>query len=345
MKIKERLIDEYRNLKMHDINGFNKIMENLEVYLNENGSDTQLELVLHMARTRKINYLGASIESYFEAAKPAIDMLLTTDDGFFEIEAIAAMLHSAESYELSKRLMQKALNALDTKFADHENCELTKLLVFSNMSYRLLHSRFYDKEDPTEIKKLFDHCIKSGITICKKRGTNSLILKIILLARQAVFYEDFVKLSETLLELKALRNSSAFKATQDEIVEFYNKISIVPPTEIVNIFMGHQIMRRREQLGLSREELAVKVRTEPQYVGALERGRRGLSLSSLMTYVKALEVDYNYMLSSFSQPFEDITTNPEILQMREIVSSLPENSKLHALEYLKIFALLFNYRK
>jgi len=338
VKRKEQLIGAYRKVKMNDINGFNKVIEDLEVYLNKNGSDTQLEFVLNMARVRKADYLGKSLGNIFEIAKPLIETLLTMGDEFFEIEAIATMLYSAESYELSKKLMQKALNALNTKLSGHEKCEFTKLLVFINMSYRLLYSRFYDKVDPKEIKKLFDHCIKSGVTICEKRGANSLVLRTILLIRQAVFYEDFGRIAETLTALKELKDENAFKGIQDEIAEFYHRMDTAPPTDIIGIIVGHQIMRRREELGLTREELSERVGTTPEYIGIIERGVRGLSMTRFMTYAKILNVDYNYMLGNLSKHSKNPFADPEIIQVGEAMSTMSERNKSHVCEHIKLFA-------
>ena len=341
MKTKEQLINEYRTLKIGDVGGFTKVIENLEIYLDENGSDIQLELVLHMARAMRIDYLGMSKESVFEAAEPAIELLQTMGDSFFEIEATATMLGYIGSYELFKGLMKKALDALDTNLADHELCEVTKRMVFCNMSYRLLYSRFYDNEDPKEVETLFNHCTKSGVALCEKMDVGSLILRTILLVREAVFYEDFEEIVETISALKSLGNKRVFKGALDEISELYQKMSTAPPTEIINLFMGHQIRIRREELGISREDFAERVGTSPEYLRSVERGSRGLGRTKIMTYAKTLKTGYDYLFCySTNQPMDTIA-DPKIIQMNEIMSTLPEDAKTHALECLKSFAKLY----
>jgi len=341
VKTKEQLINEYRKLKINDINGFNEVIKSLEVYLSENGSDAQLELVLHMARTRTIEYQGMDRDSVFQAARPAIELLKTMEDGFFEIESMATMLSFVESYEPCKQLMKRALNALDTKLADHERCEATKLIIFCNMSHRLLYSRFYDNEDPKEVETLFKHCTKSGIALCEKMGTGALVLRTILLVRQAVFYENFKEITETLSAIKALDNKVAFNVMQDEVAEFYHKMDTTPPTKIINLFMGHKIRIRREELGLSREELAERVGTSPEYLRSVERGSRGLGRTRIMDYVKALKASYDYLFCNLSNQPMNAITDPKIIKMNEIMSTLPEDAKDHALEYLKSFAKLY----
>jgi len=336
VKTKEQLINEYRKLKMSDVDGFSKVIETLEIYLNENGFDAQLELTLRIARARKIDYLGLGIESSFEAARPAIEMLQTVGDEFFEIEAIATMLHSVESYELAKKLMKKALDALDTKLANHERCEATKLIAFNNMSYRLLYSRFYDNIDRKDVATLFNHCTKSGISLCEKMGAGALVLRTILLVRQAVFYENFKKIKETLTALKALGNRAVFEAMQDEISEFYHKMDTIPPKKIINIFMGHQIKTRREELGLSREDLALRVGSDADYIRTVERGSRGLSSPSFMAYVKALIVDFNYMFGNLSKHLKSTADDPTMMEISTLLFALSKKGRAQALEYLRI---------
>ena len=326
----------YRKLKMGDVSGFTEVIEDLEIYLNENGSDAQLELVLHIARVRKIDYLGMDRESVFDAAKTTVELLQTIGDGFFEIEAIATMLGYIKSYELCTRLMKKALDALDTNLADHESCEATKRIVFCNMSYRLLYSRFYDNEDPKKVETLFNHCTKAGVAICEKMGTDSLVLRTILLIRQAVFYENFDEIAETLTALKALDNKPAFKGAQEDIVEYYHKMDTAPPTEIINLFMGHQIRTRRVELGLSKEELANRIGIDADSLKTVESGGRGLRMTNFMACAKALNVDYNYMLGNLSKHPKIASEDPFMIQMHTLSSALSEKGKAFMSEYLKL---------
>ena len=321
---------------MGDINGFNEVIENVEIYLDKNGLDTQLELVLHMARVRKLDCLGMNRESLFDAGKPAVELLQTIGDDFFEIESIATMLCFVESYELVKKLMEKALNALNTNLVSHERCEATKLIVFCNVSYRLLYSRFYDNEDPKGVATIFNHCTESGIALCEKMGADALVLRTILLVRQAVFYEDFAELDETLLALKHLDNRQAFTGMLDDIAEFYHKMDTAPPTDTIHLLLGHQIRTRREEIGLSREELATRVGMGMDSLRAVERGTRGFSMSNFMACAKALGIDYNYMLGNLSTHPQNISEDPKTREILTLMSALSDRGKSHLLEYTKI---------
>jgi len=335
VKTKELLIDEYRKLKMYDINGFTEAIKNLEIYLSENGSDAQLELALHMARARKIDYLGMDRESIFDGAKPALELLQTIGDSFFEIESIATMLCYIKSDELGKRLMRKALNALDTNLADHERCEATKLIIFCNMTYRLLYSRFYDNEDPKDVETLFNHCTKSGVTLCEKMGADALVLRTSLLIRQAVFYENFEEIPATLEALKALDNEAVFKSMKDEISEFYHKMDTAPPTAIINLFMGHQIRTRRVEIGLSKEELAVRIGIDADSLKTVESGGRGLRMTNFMACAKALNIDYNYMLGNLSKHPKIASEDPFMIQLHAVASALSKRGQALLLETAK----------
>ena len=54
--------------------------------------------------------------------------------------------------------------------------------------------------------------------------------------------------------------------------------------------VGHVVRRRREDIGLSQEELGHLCDLHRTYVGSVERGERNLTLSSLLAIAQALQL-------------------------------------------------------
>ncbi len=53
----------------------------------------------------------------------------------------------------------------------------------------------------------------------------------------------------------------------------------------INIQIGEQVKKAREQASLTQEQLAEQIEVSPQYVSDLERGVVGISIPTLKSYV------------------------------------------------------------
>lgn len=62
--------------------------------------------------------------------------------------------------------------------------------------------------------------------------------------------------------------------------------------------VGLRIRLRREQLGLSQEQLAVDARMDRTAIGKIERGERSVTISTLSRIAKALRVSMSRLLES-----------------------------------------------
>jgi transcriptional regulator with XRE-family HTH domain len=65
--------------------------------------------------------------------------------------------------------------------------------------------------------------------------------------------------------------------------------------------LGHTIRTFRKQRGLTQHELAARVGLAGSYVSAIERGRRNVTIWTLLHIAAALQVS----LSTLLQPLED----------------------------------------
>lgn len=64
----------------------------------------------------------------------------------------------------------------------------------------------------------------------------------------------------------------------------------------INIQIGHRVKKARDSRNLSREQLAKKLGISTLFMGYIECGQKGMSLSTLQNLCVALEVSADYIL-------------------------------------------------
>jgi transcriptional regulator with XRE-family HTH domain len=62
---------------------------------------------------------------------------------------------------------------------------------------------------------------------------------------------------------------------------------------------GHAVRKRRQELGISQEELADRAELHRTYIGDIERGARNLSLENIEKLAKALEVSISVLFADY----------------------------------------------
>ena len=60
--------------------------------------------------------------------------------------------------------------------------------------------------------------------------------------------------------------------------------------------LGSSIRRHRRSLGLSQEELALRVGLHRTYIGSIERGERNITVRNLIRLAEGLEITPNQLL-------------------------------------------------
>ena len=65
---------------------------------------------------------------------------------------------------------------------------------------------------------------------------------------------------------------------------------------------GAAVRTRRESLGISQEQLGYRSRSHRNYIGAVERGERNLTLSKLVAISEALELGPDELLRIGIEP-------------------------------------------
>ncbi len=61
--------------------------------------------------------------------------------------------------------------------------------------------------------------------------------------------------------------------------------------------LGNAVRLKREELGISQEELAFRVNVSRGYIGMIERAERALSLRVLFQISRALNLDFKELFS------------------------------------------------
>lgn len=99
--------------------------------------------------------------------------------------------------------------------------------------------------------------------------------------------------------------------------------------------LGERIREERQHLRLTQAQLAEAVDISDTYMGAIERGERGLSLDTLVLLAERLGVTVDYLLTDSVSG-----TDPNILeQFKQIMDGQPLARKQMAIHVLRaIFA-------
>ena len=88
--------------------------------------------------------------------------------------------------------------------------------------------------------------------------------------------------------------------------------------------IGRRVRLRREDLGLSREQLAEKIDVSNQFIADIEYGNRGMSLETLYKMSKILQTSADYFLAGKIYEEKDEET---ALFRQEINAALDKCSK------------------
>jgi len=326
--------DDFINIFLREFKGdydkIDKIIHRMETYISENEYDVQLELILHTFRTGKKLHTSDCFEEICEVAAPIFELLKTIDWGLVELHVLATMIIYTPRYTISEDFLVEALDILDDDFHDQNECEKIKSRLYMNLSMRLLRAKYYDGENPQEVKKLFDQCINIAVPIFEKKGDRA--VKTVLLIRKALFYGDCEKISERLDDLKSFANKAWVEYAKMDIAEFLYHIGGNITTQLINFVIGYRIKKRRNELGLSTFEFADAIDTSQTVVNGFERGDKGVSPERLLKIAEILKVDVAHFYTEAGKKYVNEVTDTKINILVQLVSPLPEEDKSYVIE-------------
>lgn len=103
------------------------------------------------------------------------------------------------------------------------------------------------------------------------------------------------------------------------------------------ITVGERIRQKRIQLGLSQDELAVRINRATKYCSDIERGMCGMSIETMLSISKALDMSLDYMMFGEVSEIEKEWQQKDALTLIHIIEKAPATQRNYAIRLLKLF--------
>ena len=103
------------------------------------------------------------------------------------------------------------------------------------------------------------------------------------------------------------------------------------------ITVGKRIHQKRIQLGLSQDELAVRINRATKYCSDIERGMCGMSIETMLSISKALDMSLDYMMFGDVSEIEKEWQQKDALTLIHIIEKAPATQRNYAIRLLKLF--------
>ena len=103
------------------------------------------------------------------------------------------------------------------------------------------------------------------------------------------------------------------------------------------ITVGKRIHQKRIQLGLSQDELAVRINRATKYCSYIERGMCGMSIETMLSISKALDMSLDYMMFGEISEVEKEWQQKDALTLIHIIEKAPATQRNYAIRLLKLF--------
>ena len=103
------------------------------------------------------------------------------------------------------------------------------------------------------------------------------------------------------------------------------------------ITVGERIRHKRIQLGLSQDELAVRINRATKYCSDIERGMCGMSIKTMLAIAKALDMNLDYMMFGEISETEREWQQKDALTLIHIIEKAPASQRNYAIRLLKLF--------
>lgn len=103
------------------------------------------------------------------------------------------------------------------------------------------------------------------------------------------------------------------------------------------ITVGKRIHHKRIQLGLSQDELAVRINRATKYCSDIERGMCGMSIETMLSISKALDMSLDYMMFGDVSEIEKEWQQKDALTLIHIIEKAPATQRNYAIRLLKLF--------
>lgn len=108
--------------------------------------------------------------------------------------------------------------------------------------------------------------------------------------------------------------------------ESYNRIAV-----------GERIKKKRMLLGMSQDELGEKIDRATKYCSDIERGMCGMSVETMISLSKALDMSLDYMIFGESTEIEQARQEQSEMALCHALSKCTERQRMYAIRILQMF--------
>ena len=103
------------------------------------------------------------------------------------------------------------------------------------------------------------------------------------------------------------------------------------------IAVGERIRHKRIQLGLSQDELAVRINRATKYCSDIERGMCGMSVETMLAIAKSLDMNLDYMMFGEISETEREWQQKDAMTLIHIIEQAHASQRNYAIRLLKLF--------
>lgn len=103
------------------------------------------------------------------------------------------------------------------------------------------------------------------------------------------------------------------------------------------VAVGDRIQKKRQLLEISQEELAERIDRATKYISDIERGICGMSIETMMSITKELDMSLDYMIYGVGTPEVMDRQSNDLMAVMHLLSMSSDIERAYAIRLLKVF--------
>ena len=288
---KEAIIAKYYDLKGNlDLSPVWALQEEIEAFTKSFGDDSQLGEVycfceLLIAENQHFD-LGACID----LAAPLIYRLLDSEDwDFFDVRLSTIAIMYSKNYEELHFLAQRAIEAIN-QFTDEQWCNRRKMAIYTNVTGRLLKSKFFEHDSidySPRLEQLFTMYVDLSLPLCEVYFP---VGKALIQVRQGLFFDDEELVNAGLNSMKSFTEDGYELTLKNTRYHYYLKQLGISKKQF-NAITGNNLRMERLAYGFEPHQVAQILEVSPDYIELVEKGEKGIITNSLEKLAAAFQID------------------------------------------------------
>ncbi|MCL1925152.1 MAG: helix-turn-helix domain-containing protein [Defluviitaleaceae bacterium] len=276
------------------------VLENkINKYFRDLGESTPRLLdILRIFEIYRKNYERVDLKNLYLIADPIIQRLNYLNfkkwDNY-DIRIAGLVVSYTATFEEANEFANNAFEAIKLH-KDKEAVNKSNYNIHSNILIRFLQSKFFDvddienKERYKNLERLFKHHSQEALKICDIEGEKSYKYKLMILIRIALWNKNSDEVTKNLALIKDTKDRQLHKTMREEVAICSDHPDFELNEEQNSIFIGDNITKRREKLGISIGEFMDLLDYTDSYVYGIERGEINIPTSTLIKISKILSI-------------------------------------------------------